>query len=107
MRRTRASDAPARSGNGRVFLQGPMVDLADSRDVLFAGCRFDATHGARLPWSTAAIYQNCTMRQSGTAPGYPRGTFRGGNRIDGAVDIAASRIQGRLLLNGKVIAPEP
>ena len=99
------TDAPARSANRKVFLSGPMANLSDSRNVLFARCRFDATHGAQLPWSTAAIYDGCTMRQSGTAPAYPRGTFRGANRIDGAVDIAASPVRGRLLLNGRAIPP--
>lgn len=101
----RFTDAPVRSANRKVYLNGPMADISDSRNVLFARCRFDATHGARLPWSTAAIYESCTMRQTGAAAAYPRGTFRGNNRIDGAVDIAASRVSGRLILNGRVIAP--
>lgn len=103
----RFTDAPTRSANGKVYRNGPMANLSDSRNVLFARCRFDATHGAQLPWSTAAIYENCTMRQSGTAPAYPRGVFRGLNRIDGAVDIAASPVSGRLVLNGRVIPPRP
>lgn len=101
------TDAPARSLNHRVYLSGPMANLSDSRNVLFARCRFDAGHGAQLPWSTGAIYENCTMRQTGTAPSYPRGSFRGVNRIDGPVDIAASHVRGRLVLNGKVIPPRP
>lgn len=99
------TDAPARSANGKIFLNGPMANAAYSSNVLFARCRFDATHGASLPWSTAVIYEDCTMRQSGLGPGYPRGRFRGSNRIDGAVDIAASPVQGRLVLNGRVIPP--
>lgn len=101
------TDAPARSASRKVFLNGPMANVSDSRNVLFARCRFDATHGAQLPWSTGAIYDTCTMRQSGTAAAYPRGTFRGANRIDGAVDIAESRVSGRLALNGRIIAPRP
>jgi hypothetical protein len=99
------TDSPARSANRKVYLNGPMANAAYSRNVLFARCRFDATHGAQLPWSTAVIYESCTMRQSGPGPGYPRGVFRGTNRIDGAVDIGASAIQGRLVLNGRIIAP--
>lgn len=101
------TDAPARSTNHKVYLNGPMIDVSDNKNVLFANCRFDATHGARLPWSTAAIYENCVMRQSGSAAAFPRGTFRGVNRIDGAVDIAASRVTGRLALNGRLIPPRP
>jgi len=101
----RFTDAPARSANRKVYLNGPMADLSDSRNILFARCRFDAVAGAQLPWSTAAIFENCTMRQTGAKPAYPRGTFRGTNRIDGAVDIAASRVSGRLVINDRVIPP--
>lgn len=103
----RFTDAPARSGNGKVYLAGPMANVSDSRNVLFARCRFDATHGAQLPWSTDAIFEGCIMRQSGATQAFPRGLFRGDNRIDGAVDIAASRIHGRLVLNGALIPPRP
>lgn len=99
------TDSPARSTNGEVYLNGPIANAAYSRNVLFARCRFDAIHGAQLPWSTAVIYESCIMRQSGRSPGYPRGVFRGTNRIDGVVDIGASPVQGRLVLNGQVIAP--
>jgi hypothetical protein len=100
----RFTDAPTRSGR-RAFAQGPLADVSDSRNILFARCRFDATRGARLPWSTNAVYDSCIMRQVGGGDAYPRGTFRGTNRIDGPVDIAASRVSGRLVLNGRVIAP--
>lgn len=103
----RFTDAPTRSANGKVYLNGPMANLSDSRNVLFARCFFDATHGAQLPWSTDAIYENCTMRQSGATQAFPRGVFSGTNRIDGAVDVAASSIRGRLVLNGAVIPPRP
>lgn len=103
--RCRFTDDPARSPNGRVYRNGPMVNLGYSRNVLFQGCTFSATHGAQLPWSTEAIFADCTMRQSGPVQAYPRGTFRGVNRIDGSVDIAASRVSGRLLLNGLPVAP--
>lgn len=101
------TDAPVRSANRRVYLNGPMANVSDRRNVLFAHCRFDATHGAQLPWSTDAIYEECVMRQSGTVGAYPRGVFSGKNRIDGAVDIAASHVRGTLLLNGHVIPPRP
>ena len=99
------TDAPARSANHKVYLNGSMANVSDSRNVLFARCRFDATHGAQLPWSTAAIYESCTMRQTGTGTAYPRGQFRGVNRIDGPVDIAASTVSGRMIINGRTIPP--
>ena len=101
------TDAPARSANRKVYLNGPMANVSDSRNVLFARCHFDATHGAQLPWSTDAVFDNCTMRQSGPTQAFPRGLFRNINKIDGAVDIAASRIHGRLVLNGQVIPQRP
>ena len=88
-----------------MYRNGPMANLAYSRNVLFQSCSFLAAHGAQLPWSTAAIFADCTMRQVGGDQAYPRGTFRGVNRIDGNVDVAASRVSGRLLLNGKVVPP--
>ena len=101
----RFTDDPARASRGRVYLNGPMVNLSDSRNVLFQSCTFTATHGAQLPWSTAVIFADCVMRQSGPVQAYPRGTFRGTNRIDGNVDIGASRVIGRLLLNGQIVPP--
>lgn len=103
--RCRFTDDPARAPGRRVYRNGPMVNLSDSRNVLFQSCSFSASHGAELPWSTGAIFADCTMRQVGGNQAYPRGIFRGANRIDGNVDIAASRVSGRLLLNGRVVPP--
>lgn len=99
------TDSPARSVRGKVFMPGPMADLSDSQNVLFARCRFEALHGGRLPWSTRAIFQDCVMRQSSAAQSYPRGTFRGVNSIEGNVDLYNSRIGGKLTVNGRIIPP--
>lgn len=101
------TDAPTRSPSRKVYRNGPMANISDSRNVLFARCRFDAEHGAQLPWSTDAIYEDCIMQQNGATTAFPRGQFIGDNRISGAVDIASSRIKGKLILNGKTISPRP
>ena len=103
----RFTDDPARSPTGKVYANGPIADLSDSRNVTFQSCVFLALHGAQLPWSTDAIFLDCTMRQAGPKQAFPRGLFAGDNRIDGAVDIAASRVRGRLVLNGELIKPRP
>lgn len=99
------TDAPARSVGGKVYLAGPIANVSDSRNVLFARCKFEALNGAQLPWSTDAIFQDCTMRQRGGAQAYPRGLFRGNNSIQGNVDVGNSRLSGKVLLNGKLLAP--
>lgn len=103
----RFTDAPDRAASGRVYHNGSIADLSDARNVLFARCRFEATHGAQLPWSTDAIYEDCIMRQTGATQAFPRGLFRGANQIEGAVDIAASRVHGRLLVNGRLVPLRP
>jgi hypothetical protein len=97
------TDASARSTGGKVFRNGPIANVSDSKNVLFARCRFDALEGAQLPWSTGAIYEDCTLRQAGVVQGYPRGRFRGSNFISGNVDIYNSQVSGKLVINGKVI----
>lgn len=99
------TDDAVRSPTGRVYRNGPMANASSSENVLFARCRFEALHGAQLPWSIAVIFEDCTMRQAGAKPAYPRGRFRGTNRIDGAVDIGASRVEGRLILNDRLVPP--
>lgn len=101
------TDNPTLSPTGKVYLNGPIANVSNSENILFAQCRFDALHGAQLPWSIAAIFENCTMHQAGSTSGYPRGHFRGINRIDGAVDIGASHVEGQLVLNGHTMPPRP
>lgn len=95
---------PAKSPTGKVYgganASRPLADLSSEKNMLFDRCRFLARHGGTLPWSTAAIYQDCTMIQTSKAQGYPRGTYRGRNSITGNVGIAGSRILGSLVVNG-------
>lgn len=97
-------DDPALYGAGRVYRgtnsDGPLADLSDARNVLFARCEFLATHDGTLPWSTGAIYEDCRMRQRVQTMSFPRGTFRGRSSISGRVDLYGSSIEGELLLNG-------
>jgi hypothetical protein len=99
------TDNPKLSPSGKVYREGrsdgPLADLSDELNVLFDRCRFLAIAGAVLPWSTRAIYSNCTMRQTSATIGYPRGTFVGRNVIDGHVDLYGARIGGPLIVNGK------
>lgn len=98
------TDDPAQSPTRVVFRQGrpdgSLADLATSTNVQFDRCRFLAVGGATLPWSTGAIYRDCTMQQSGRSPAYPRGTYIGRNTITGPVDLAGSRITGVVTVNG-------
>ena len=101
------TDDPKLSPNGKVYRQdrpdGALADLAYAENVLFSRCSFLADHGAVLPWSTAAIYADCTMRQKSKSQGYPRGTFKGRNVIDGNVDLWGSKFEGKVILNGRAL----
>ncbi len=103
------TDDPRMSPNGKVYREGradgSIADLSESQNVLFDRCRFLAVGGGVLPWSTGAIYSNCTMRQTSPSMGYPRGTYVGRNTIDGNVGLYGIRIQGELILNGKPFRP--
>lgn len=79
---------------------GPIANLDEGRNVLFSNCRFSVSHGWELPWSVAAIYENCVMRQVGGGQGYPRGSYRGSSTIVGNVDLYNSRIVGSVTING-------
>ncbi|WP_267414710.1 MULTISPECIES: hypothetical protein [unclassified Sphingomonas] len=80
----------------------PLADLSGAKNVLFDHCRFIATRGV-LPWSVAAIYRDCTMRQGVQDIGYPRGRYVGTTTIKGRVDLYSSKIAGTLIVNGKVV----
>lgn len=96
-------DDPARSPTRKVYggenRDRPLADLSDARNVLFDRCGFTALTGV-LPWSTGAIYRNCTMVQGTRTSGFPRGRFEGRNTIRGKVDLYGSTITGTLLVNG-------
>ena len=104
-------DDPALSPTGKVFLgrkpESPAIaDLGNNANILFNRCTFQLTHGASLPWSTHAIYQDCRMQQRAPQIGRPRGTYRGRNVITGAVGLAHATIEGELIVNGKRVLPE-
>jgi hypothetical protein len=98
------TDDPTQSPSGKVYQgtnsDGPLADLSNSRNVLFERCRFQAVRGV-LPWSTGAIYKDCTMKQGFGKAGYPRGRFVGNNIIIGKIDLYGSVISGVLTVNGK------
>ncbi|MBN8501973.1 MAG: hypothetical protein J0M19_12565 [Sphingomonadales bacterium] len=49
------------------------------------------------------IYQDCTMSQVSKTASFPRGRYRGTNRITGNAVVDGSRIEGTLTLNGRVV----
>jgi hypothetical protein len=103
-RRCTFTDDPALGVNGRVYLQfgdhGPIADLNDLQNMLFDTCRFTLVGNAQLPWSTSAIYKDCTMSQRSPRPAHPRGTYLGRSVISGNVDLYSSRITGEVVVNG-------
>jgi hypothetical protein len=102
------TDDPVLSPRGRLFREGKtngsLANLDGEQNILFDRCRFVARNGSVLPWSTAAIYSDCTMRQTTDSMGYPRGTYRGRNIIDSPhVDLVLSHIEGVIVLNGTLL----
>lgn len=99
-------DDPKRSPSGRVYNPGHTIaDLGYGRNMLFNQCRFELIHDLVLPWSTGAIYRNCSMRQVSPNIAYPRGTYTGTNHIIGNVDLNGSKIMGNVTVNGRNVAP--
>jgi len=102
------TDDPALSPTGRIYggenPDRPLADLYDTRNVLFRGCRFEATHEGTLPWSMHVIYENCRMRQRRPEISKPRGTYLGRNVIEGRANLTGSTIVGEVRLNGRVHA---
>ncbi|WP_165356411.1 right-handed parallel beta-helix repeat-containing protein [Sphingosinicella sp. BN140058] len=98
-------DDPKLTPGGKVYggtnKDHPLFDLAESVNVLFNRCTFLATRSAVMPWSTNAIYVDCTMSQARKVQSFPRGTWRGRNLLNGAIELGASRIQGQVILNGQ------
>ena len=103
------TDDPKLSPTGEVYREGradgPLFDLSDEVNILFDRCRMIAVAGAVLPWSTGAIYRDCTMRQGWNSTGYPRGTYEGRSTIEGLVGLYGSTFPGTLLLNGEKVGP--
>jgi len=99
-------DDVALSPTGKVF--GPsqaIVNMAESYNVLFDGCRFDLKYDCLLPWSWHAHYNNCAMSQASTGDGHPKGTYTGVCTINsnGAVDLYGTVILGDLTVNGTLM----
>ncbi len=98
----RFTDDPKLSPSGKVFLGGgPIVNLAESDNVLFDRCRFDLLGSGLLPWSWRAIYRDCRMKQHSTKTATPKGEYLGSTTISGAVDLYGSKVLGTLVVNGK------
>lgn len=93
--------------SSRIFLGGdeggPIVDVSTAANVRFKGCTFSLTGAGRLPWSTAAIYENCSMVQRTALPAYPRGKWVGRSIVRGKVDVGGSTVIGSLSINGAAI----
>jgi hypothetical protein len=107
-RNCRFTDDPNLSPTGKLYLpDGPIVNLAESDNVRFSGCRFDLTHDGVLPWSWKAIYEDCTMRQASRQIAMTKGRYLGRTTIDAPVDLYGSMVEGTLILNGKLVPPGP
>lgn len=98
------TDDPGKATDARIAAGAntdrPVADLSSSQNILFDHCTFRAVRGT-LPWSTAAIYRDCTMVQGMQATGHPRGRFVGVNSIRGKVDLSGSKVSGTLTVNGQ------
>ena len=106
--RCRFTDDPKLSPTGKVYTgNGPIVDLAESDNVLFDGCIFKAVASAELPWSWRAIYRDCVMTQRSPKGAATKGRYQGHTTISGPVDLYGSMVEGVLILNGKQIPRGP
>lgn len=104
----RFTDDPKLSPAGKVFLGGgPIVNLAESDNVLFDRCRFDLIADGVLPWSWKVHYRDCTMRQRSKATAMTKGKYLGRTTINGPVDLYGSMIIGTLVLNGRQVPRGP
>jgi hypothetical protein len=100
----RFTDDPKLSLTGKVYLgSGPIVDMAQSENVLFDRCTFDLVDAGVLPWSWRATYRDCTMRQRSKQTGMPKGQYLGTTTISGPVNLYGTKVIGTLTLNGKPV----
>ena len=96
------TDDPKLSPTGKVFVgTGPIVNLAQSDNVLFDHCTFRCVAAAQLPWSWKAIYRDCVMSQRSAKGAIPKGRFQGRTTINGPVDLNGSVVEGTLIVNGR------
>jgi hypothetical protein len=104
----RFTDDPKLSPTGKVFLGGgPIVNLAESDNVLFDRCNFDLVASGVLPWSWRAIYRDCTMKQRSNQTAMTKGKYLGTTTISGPVDIYGTMVLGTLIVNGKQVPHGP
>lgn len=100
------TDDPKLSPTGQVFRErrpnGSLFNMGHQQNPLFDRCRMLAVGGAVLPWSTGAIYRDCTMRQGFETAGHPRGTYEGRSTISGKVGLKGTRVLGTLIVNGQI-----
>ena len=80
---------------------GPIVNLAQSDNVLFDHCTFRCVAVGQLPWSWKAIYRDCVMSQRSAKGAIPKGRFQGRTTINGPVDLNGSVVEGTLIVNGR------
>lgn len=97
----RFTDLLRHGADGKPLAPGPIADLSSTKNTLFRHCTFTVSHGFALPWSLHAIYDSCSMRQTGGPTGYPRGTYQGRSTIIGKVDLYGSKIDGVVTINGQ------
>ena len=103
----RFTDEARLSPTGKVFeggAAGPIVNMAESDNILFDRCIFDVWKAA-LPWSWKAIYRDCTMTQRSSVTSMTKGKFLGRTVINGSVDLYGSLVIGSMILNGQVVPP--
>jgi hypothetical protein len=100
----RFSDDPKRSPTGEVFGRGrPIADLGKSDNVLFDHCTFALVAEGVLPWSWRATYRDCIMSQRSPKQAKTKGLYLGRTTIDAPVDLYGSKIEGTLIVNGKLV----
>jgi len=99
------TDDPTLSPTGKVYTaNGPIVNLGKSDNVLFDHCTFSLVGEGTLPWTRGAIYRDCTMSQRSAKMARTKGRFLGSTTIRGPVDLGGSVIEGRVTLNGRLLA---
>jgi len=96
------TDDPSLSPTGKVYLAGgPIVNMAESENVLFDQCTFRLVADGTLPWSWNATYRDCTMTQRSPRNANPKGRYLGRTTIDAKVDLYGSDIDGTVIVNGR------
>jgi hypothetical protein len=109
----RFTDDPALSPTRKVFdgvegsQGGSIVNMSESKNVVFDRCTFDLVGKAVLPWGWHATYKDCTMTQRSGEPAMTKGKFLGRTTINGPVDLYGSMVVGTLILNGRPVPHGP